>query len=246
MLAIAGFGLVDDILSLKPSTKLIVQIAVASALLFFGYRLHWTDSLIVDTMLTLVWIVGITNALQPARQHGRPVRRHRARSSAPRCWSTFVRWSAGADARVYLAALLGATAGFLVYNFHPASIFMGDSGSLFLGLNFAALTLIARPTARRPDVERAVDRRRPGAAAADSDFRHDAGDGHAAAVGPTRRRRAAATTRRIVWSRSGLSERTAVAVLWVLAALGGGLALSAPACRPELDRASPRRRFCSR
>jgi UDP-GlcNAc:undecaprenyl-phosphate GlcNAc-1-phosphate transferase len=46
------------------------------------------------------------------------------------------------DAEVfYLSALLGATAGFLAYNFNPASIFMGDSGSLMLGFSFAALTL---------------------------------------------------------------------------------------------------------
>src|SRR5947208_1895467 len=38
---------------------------------------------------------------------------------------------------------LGATTGFLVYNLHPASIFLGDTGSLFLGLNLAALTLVA-------------------------------------------------------------------------------------------------------
>ena len=41
----------------------------------------------------------------------------------------------------YLALLVGATAGFLVYNVHPASVFMGDSGSLLLGLSFAALIL---------------------------------------------------------------------------------------------------------
>src|SRR6185503_16446552 len=60
--AIAAFGFVDDWLSLKPSTKLIAQIAVASLLLFFGYRLQWTQSMIGDAMLTLFWIVGITNA----------------------------------------------------------------------------------------------------------------------------------------------------------------------------------------
>src|SRR5439155_26379227 len=48
---------------------------------------------------------------------------------------------------MYVATLIGATIGFLVYNAHPASIFMGDTGSLFLGVNFAALTLAARPAA---------------------------------------------------------------------------------------------------
>src|SRR5262249_34685586 len=60
---IAAFGFADDLLSLKASTKLIAQIAVASALVFFGLRLHWTGSLVGDSMLTLFWIVGITNGL---------------------------------------------------------------------------------------------------------------------------------------------------------------------------------------
>ena len=55
-------GLVDDILSLKPSTKLIAQIACASILLFFDYRLNWLHSYTLDTILTLVWVVGMTNA----------------------------------------------------------------------------------------------------------------------------------------------------------------------------------------
>src|SRR5262245_41003214 len=59
--AIFIVGLVDDITVLKPSTKLIVEIALASVLLFFGYRLNWLASVTGDTLLTLVWIVGITN-----------------------------------------------------------------------------------------------------------------------------------------------------------------------------------------
>ena len=59
---VAVFGFVDDMLSLKPSTKLVAQITVASILLFFGFRLHWMQSLLGDAMLTLFWIVGVTNA----------------------------------------------------------------------------------------------------------------------------------------------------------------------------------------
>jgi len=54
--------LTDDILHLKPATKLIAQLALASALLQYGYRLNWLQSMTLDTMLTLVWVVGLTNA----------------------------------------------------------------------------------------------------------------------------------------------------------------------------------------
>src|SRR5439155_9139510 len=57
-----GTGLVDDILSLKPATKLVAQIALASVLVFFGYRLNWLQSMTLDSLLTLFWIVGLTNA----------------------------------------------------------------------------------------------------------------------------------------------------------------------------------------
>src|SRR6185503_13101333 len=132
---IAAFGCVDDLLSLKASTKLIAQITVASLLLFFGFRLQWTTSLVGDTMLTLAWIVGITNAFNLLDNMDGLC------AGITLIAGTFLLMvfvSGPGDPSppaLYLAALLGATAGFLVYNFHPASIFMGDTGSLFLGLN---------------------------------------------------------------------------------------------------------------
>src|SRR5205823_13662213 len=54
--AVFATGLVDDFLTLKPSTKLVVQFAAACALLFFGYRLNWLGSITLDSLLTLVWV----------------------------------------------------------------------------------------------------------------------------------------------------------------------------------------------
>src|SRR4029078_3847306 len=56
-----GAGLVDDVLSIKPATKLIAQLALAFVLLFFDYRLNWLQSTTLDSLLTLLWIVGLTN-----------------------------------------------------------------------------------------------------------------------------------------------------------------------------------------
>jgi len=142
---IAAFGFVDDVMSLKASTKLIAQITVASLLLFFGYRLQWTESMVGDAMLTLFWIVGITNAFN-LLDNMDGLCAGTALIAGAFLLIGFITGGAAASApALYLAALLGATAGFLVYNFHPASIFMGDTGSLFLGLNVAALTLAAKP-----------------------------------------------------------------------------------------------------
>jgi UDP-GlcNAc:undecaprenyl-phosphate GlcNAc-1-phosphate transferase len=139
---IAGFGLVDDVMSLKASTKLIAQITAASALLLFGFRLQWLDSMVGDAMLTLFWIVGVTNAFN-LLDNMDGLCAGTALIAGTFLLIDLVGSPALAAPALYLAGLLGATAGFLVYNVYPASIFMGDTGSLLLGLNLAAVSLIA-------------------------------------------------------------------------------------------------------
>jgi UDP-GlcNAc:undecaprenyl-phosphate GlcNAc-1-phosphate transferase len=222
-LAIAAFGFADDVMSLKPSTKLIVQATLAAALLFFGFRLTWTESLIGDSMLTVFWIVGITNGLNLLDNMDGLCAGTTLIAGLFLLLGMFHQTGVTPEA-VYLAALLGATTGFLVYNFHPASIFMGDTGSLFLGLNLAALTLIAGQSGTRTSgvvsvvlgpvllllipifdttlvtVMRLLSGRRPSQGGRDH------------------------SSHRLV--AIGLPEPTAVAVLWALAVFGGGIALS--------------------
>jgi UDP-GlcNAc:undecaprenyl-phosphate GlcNAc-1-phosphate transferase len=97
-------------------------------------------------MLTLFWIVGITNAFN-LLDNMDGLCAGTTLIAGAFLLAGFVHGGSAQASAIYLAALLGATAGFLVHNVHPASIFLGDTGSLFLGLNFAALTL-ARPEAR--------------------------------------------------------------------------------------------------
>ena len=222
--AIACFGFLDDFYTMKPSTKLIVQIALASALLFFGYRLHWTSSLIIDTMLSVFWIVGITNAFN-LLDNMDGLCAGTAIVAGTFLLIPLLREGAATPTALYIVALLGATAGFLVYNFNPASIFMGDTGSLFLGLNLAALTLMTQPQGgpgragllsvmavpvllllipifdtTLVTAIRLLSGRKPSQGGRDH------------------------TSHRLV--AIGLSPRAAVAVLWLLAAAGGGIGLS--------------------
>ena len=136
-------GLADDLFVFKASTKLVIQIALASVLLAFGFRLNWTVSLTLDTMLTLVWVVGMTNAFNLLdNMDGLCAGIALIVGTALIVNLMPVQPGTESFFRVqYLALLLGAVAGFLAYNAHPASIFMGDSGSLLLGLSFGALTL---------------------------------------------------------------------------------------------------------
>jgi UDP-GlcNAc:undecaprenyl-phosphate GlcNAc-1-phosphate transferase len=137
--AVFILGLVDDLYTLKPSTKLVVEIAVASTLVYFDYRLHWVESLTLDSMLTLFWIVGITNAFNLLDNMDGLCAGIALIASAGMLVA-FVE-SGDAVATRYVVILMGALAGFLVYNFHPASIFMGDTGSLFVGMTLAVLAL---------------------------------------------------------------------------------------------------------
>jgi UDP-GlcNAc:undecaprenyl-phosphate GlcNAc-1-phosphate transferase len=222
-LAVFGVGLADDLISLKPYTKLIAEIVIASMFVFFGYRLSWTESLTLDALLTMVWIVGLTNALNLLDNMDGLCAGIALIAGSALLASFLLNGNTGPETR-YLGLLLGATAGFLVYNFHPASIFMGDSGSLFLGLNLAVLTLSApNDGAGRANLLSIV-------------------------IGPLLVLlvpifdTTLVTVSRILSGKSpahggrdhsshrlvaiGLSERRAVAVLWSLAALGGLLAVA--------------------
>ena len=131
-------GMMDDFADIKPQTKLMAQVLVAAFVTFLEFRLHWFTSLTLDTMVTLFWIIGICNALNLidnmdglctgvalvalitlAVLFGKP--------AAEGTWTALI--------------LAGSLAAFLIFNFKPASIFMGDSGSLMIGSALAILTL---------------------------------------------------------------------------------------------------------
>jgi UDP-GlcNAc:undecaprenyl-phosphate GlcNAc-1-phosphate transferase len=136
-------GLVDDALALKPTTKLIAQIGMAATMLYFGYRLNWLDSRLLDSILTMVWIVGLTNAFNLLDNMD-----GLCAGIALIVASMLIAGLLGGAAAeragpevTFLLLLAGSVAGFLVFNFPPASIFMGDSGALLLGFSLATLTL---------------------------------------------------------------------------------------------------------
>ena len=134
-------GLVDDLYTMDPQHKLAGQIVVASILVFLGFRLEWTSYKTIDLFLSIVWIVGITNAFNLLdNMDGLSAG---VAFIAALFTFLFLVSSPGAAslATVLLmtASFLGALLGFLVYNFNPASIFMGDAGSLFIGFVMACL-----------------------------------------------------------------------------------------------------------
>ena len=133
-------GLVDDLTQLKPYAKLVGQITLCSLITMFGLRLHWVPSVPIDQALTIFWLVGITNAINlldnlDGLAGGVAL-------IAALYLVYFCHVSGYVAAASITAAFAGSVAGFLVFNFNPASIFMGDCGSLFLGFFLGAITLV--------------------------------------------------------------------------------------------------------
>lgn len=132
-------GLVDDVVQLRPSLKLGGQLLVAVLTTIFGPVLPWTPFLLLNQAITVFWLVGVTNALNLLDNMD-------GLSGGVACIGALVQafffFSQGqiTEAAVCLA-LAGALGGFLLFNFNPASIFMGDAGALFLGYTLATLAL---------------------------------------------------------------------------------------------------------
>jgi UDP-GlcNAc:undecaprenyl-phosphate GlcNAc-1-phosphate transferase len=135
-------GLVDDIYHLPPQTKLVGQIVAASLLVFFGFKIDWFESYTFNTFFSVFWIVGITNAFNILDNMDGLAAGIAFISSIFLAVITMLNLGNGlaASQMLILAIFMGALLGFLLYNFQPASIFMGDSGSLFIGFLLAGIT----------------------------------------------------------------------------------------------------------
>lgn len=131
-------GLLDDYIRIKPHTKLIGQFLIASIAVFVGFRLHWCESMTLDTTLTFIWIVGITNAFNLIDNMDGLCAGIGLIAAG---YLTFMFYGVSPSAAIYSAVLAGALAAFLFYNTSPATIFMGDSGSLMIGYSLAMLSL---------------------------------------------------------------------------------------------------------
>ena len=133
-------GLLDDILNIKPYQKLVGQLIGAAIVIGFGLTLPWTGYEIFDIAITLVWLIGITNAINLLDNMDGLA----AGISAIAAFSLAIAFGASEQLNelTFITAFIGALIGFLVFNFNPASIFMGDCGSLFVGFLLASSVLM--------------------------------------------------------------------------------------------------------
>jgi UDP-GlcNAc:undecaprenyl-phosphate GlcNAc-1-phosphate transferase len=146
-LAIAALGVYDDLRGANARIKFLVQFAVAAFIYWIGFRVdHIANPFGPELHLgwlglpfTVLWIAGVVNAMNLIDGLDGLAGGVALIAIAP----TFVISSINGAALMVLftAALAGAVLGFLFYNFNPASIFMGDTGSMFLGFVLATTAI---------------------------------------------------------------------------------------------------------
>lgn len=153
-LVIGGFfvvliGVIDDMVELSPTGKFVGQLIGASIAILFGLKVQYitipfvNDVLFVGWIgipLTLIWIVAITNAVNLIDGLD-------GLAAGVSAIATFAMFIVSLFIGNYMTAficliLVGCIIGFLFFNFFPASIFMGDSGSLFLGFFLSIVSLL--------------------------------------------------------------------------------------------------------
>lgn len=150
-------GALDDFLKggIPGFWKLVVLFAVCLILEKFGVRLNVFKWAPLDIACTLLWIVGVTSAFNGTdNMDGLASGIATIVSTvflfmAVQAWLTARTETSLAWFGMLAAGLIGANLGFLFYNFKPARIFMGDSGSFFLGYTLAALGVMGEWTENR-------------------------------------------------------------------------------------------------
>jgi UDP-GlcNAc:undecaprenyl-phosphate GlcNAc-1-phosphate transferase len=143
-LVFSVMGLIDDLRGLTPSLRFLIGLAVSASLVAYGVRLESPLPFAIDAVISVVWILGITNAFNLLDN----IDGLAAGTAAVAAGGFFV--IAYINDQHYSAlmaiGLAGAMLGFLRSNFHPATIYMGDAGSLFIGFMMAYLGLKMRTT----------------------------------------------------------------------------------------------------
>ena len=142
-------GIIDDMKDIPAKVKLLGQIAAACIVVAAGVRVEFMTNFILGGMFplyifsvpfTVIWIVAIINAVNLIDGLDGLAAGTSIIAAVTMAVSGY---ATGQNEMASIALILiGATVGFLKYNFHPAKIFMGDTGSMFLGYNLAVLAVM--------------------------------------------------------------------------------------------------------
>ena len=144
-------GVIDDIRGMGAKLKFILQILTAIVVYIGGIQIDFVKNPFdeeayiffpgwLSFLITVLWVVGITNTVNLI--DGLDGLAAGVSAIASGCIAYTAVLSGQFDVGLAMLAVSGGALGFLPFNFHPAKIFMGDSGSLFLGFMIAAISIL--------------------------------------------------------------------------------------------------------
>ena len=141
-------GVYDDFRGISAPFKFAAQGLAGTAIFLLGYRIEklsmpfgaWELPLIISFIITVLWIIGITNAFNLIDGIDGLAAGVSVFALISILFFSIAQGSP--DISLIAVVLIGAVIGFLRYNFNPATIFLGDSGSLFLGFTAAVLSMV--------------------------------------------------------------------------------------------------------
>lgn len=132
-------GLADDAFNTQPLLKFLTQIFCALIVIFSGHSITIFENHFLNHVLTIIWVVGLMNSINMLDNMD-------GISSIVSILACFFMvavnvslFNTNSYATTLNLGVLGALCGFLVFNFHPSKMFMGDTGSQFLGLFLAVM-----------------------------------------------------------------------------------------------------------
>jgi UDP-GlcNAc:undecaprenyl-phosphate GlcNAc-1-phosphate transferase len=139
-------GLIDDLLNVKPYQKLFGQLIGAIVVVGYGLTLPLTGNALIDIWITVFWIVGITNAINLLDNMDGLAAGITAIAASSLAFGLLA--NGQTSELILVSVFIGALVGFLAFNFNPASIFMGDCGSMFIGFLLSASVLLGQSGGR--------------------------------------------------------------------------------------------------
>lgn len=132
-------GLADDAFNTQPLLKSLTQIFCALIVVFSGHSIMIFENEFLNYILTIVWVVGFMNSLNMLDNMDGISTIVSVMACLFMVCVNVSLFNTDSYSTILNLGVLGALCGFLVYNFHPSKMFMGDTGSQFLGLFLAVM-----------------------------------------------------------------------------------------------------------
>lgn len=145
LLLILVVGFWDDVFGVRAKVKLLFQFLAANVLYFTGSKIMFLSSIpvygeVLSYIVTVLWIIGLTNAINLIDGMDGAL-------AGIACISSFTLgvlavMQGQTVLAVFIFSLCGSLLGFLIFNFNPAKIFLGDTGSLFVGMFMSIVSIL--------------------------------------------------------------------------------------------------------